>query len=208
MVLVRRTPRSRSIFSLASSSQTFSESKVLPYPKKKLFDVVANVSSYPQFVPFCTGSRILTTSERKGMTPFQMDAELTVGFLSFNESYISRVSCVPYSSVEAVASSSTPLFDTLSTIWRFKPAEQNEDTTLVTLDLSFAFASPIHAAVSSAFFGQVSKQMVQAFQDRCSEVYSNGNHYSFLSGKPFVISSASTSRVWGRGANHCHHTLS
>lgn len=34
------------------------------------------------------------------MEPYTMDAELTVGFLSFNESYISKVTCVPYSSVE------------------------------------------------------------------------------------------------------------
>ncbi|KIK65302.1 hypothetical protein GYMLUDRAFT_159323 [Collybiopsis luxurians FD-317 M1] len=176
MVLFRRVSSTRAFFSFAPSPQTFSESKVLPYSKKELFDVVANVSSYPHFVPFCTGSRILNIPERKEMEPFTMDAELTVGFLSFNESYISRVSCVPYSSVQAVASSSTPLFETLATIWRFQSTEQDGDSqsTLVTLDLSFAFANPVHAVVSSAFFGQVSKQMVQAFQDRCSKVY--GSH--------------------------------
>ncbi|KAK7470692.1 hypothetical protein VKT23_002114 [Stygiomarasmius scandens] len=121
-----------------------------------------------------------------------MEAELSVGFLSFNESYVSTVTCVPFKSVQAVASSSTPLFTNLSTTWKFSPvppltkdknnlihakntspgasADENSNT-LVTLDLSFAFANPIHAAVSSAFFGQVSKQMVQAFEQRCIDVY-------------------------------------
>lgn len=132
-----------------------------------------------------------------------MDAELTVGFLAFKESYVSRVTCIPYTSVEvrlssleilihfispqAVASSSTPLFRTLSTTWRFQPASLHfprssphsfgeggkgqYQPTLVTLDLAYAFASPLHASVSSAFFGQVSKLMVKAFEDRCLDVY-------------------------------------
>ncbi|KAJ4478027.1 dehydrase and lipid transport-domain-containing protein [Lentinula aciculospora] len=188
MFLFRRAPSracARTFFSFNLTPQTFHESKVLPYKKEELFNIVSDVSSYPQFIPFCTGSRILNTSTRKDMEPYTMDAELTVGFLSFNESYISKVTCVPYSSVKALASSSTPLFKTLSTVWRLEPYPSGKDysnTTLVTLDLSFAFASPVHAAVSSAFFGQVSKQMVQAFEDRCSKVYQSkdSHHTSFL----------------------------
>jgi coenzyme Q-binding protein COQ10 len=44
--------------------------------------------------------------------------------------------------------------------------------TLVSLDLSFAFANPVHAAVSGSFFGRVSGLMVKAFEERCSKVYS------------------------------------
>ncbi len=55
------------------------------------------------------------------------------------------------------------------------PAEQaNTTPTLVTLDLSFAFANPVHAAVSATFFGQVSKMMVQAFEERCLDIYGKG----------------------------------
>ena len=50
------------------------------------------------------------------------------------------------------------------------PHDDNSPT-LVTLDVSFAFASPVHAAVSAAFFGQVSKRMVEAFEERCQEIY-------------------------------------
>ncbi|TEB30236.1 hypothetical protein FA13DRAFT_1734061 [Coprinellus micaceus] len=101
-----------------------------------------------------------------------LEAEMTVGFLAFKESYVSTVTCTPESAVEAVASSGTPLFKALSTIWRFEPApEPNTKSTLVTLDLVYAFSNPLHASVSSAFFGQVSKAMVQAFEDRCRRVY-------------------------------------
>jgi len=46
--------------------------------------------------------------------------------------------------------------------------------TLLSLELSFAFANPVHAAVSSTFFGKVSTMMVKAFEERCLKVYGAG----------------------------------
>ncbi|KAF9055109.1 hypothetical protein BDZ89DRAFT_1087836 [Hymenopellis radicata] len=174
---------------LGSPEQTHHERKIFPYKQSDLYNIVSNVASYPKFIPYCTATRILRTSEENGST--LMDAEMTVGFMSFEESYVSKVTCKPHESVQAVASSSTPLFKTLTTTWRFQPASPqsphssgavlrtdkraaDDGPTLVTLDLSFAFASPVHAAVSSTFFGQVSKMMVKAFEERCLEVYGIG----------------------------------
>jgi len=187
-------------------TQTYHERKIFPYRRSQLYDVVADVGSYPRFVPFCTGSRVLSTysqPEKPGeLSMTVMDAELTVGFISYKESYVSRVTCKPFESVEAVASSSTPLFKTLVTTWRFQPASSESPhsragdvlskkydahaqgskaandcdscSTLVTLDLAFAFANPLYATVSAAFFGQVSQLMVKAFAERCLAVYGPG----------------------------------
>ena len=97
--------------------------------------------------------------------------------------------------MQAVAASSTPLFKTLETTWRFQPVSSTsrartdsdgaptsptsagaDDTgpTLLSLDLAFEFANPIHAAVSGAFFGKVSSLMVKAFEERCVRVYGPG----------------------------------
>lgn len=81
------------------------KSKLSRYEQKQLYDIVADVGSYPRFLPFCTGSRIVTpplknSSEDTNPAPFVMEAELTVGFLAFQESYVSQVSCNPYKSVE------------------------------------------------------------------------------------------------------------
>jgi len=106
-----------------------------------------------------------------------MEAELTIAFLAFTERYTSRVTCVPYESVQAVAASSTPLFKMLETTWRFQPSgSAGDDTgpTLLSLDLAFEFANPMHAAVSGAFFGKVSSLMVKAFEERCVRVYGPG----------------------------------
>ena len=46
--------------------------------------------------------------------------------------------------------------------------------TLLTFDIVFAFSNPLHASVSSAFFGRVSRMMVRAFEERCIDVYGLG----------------------------------
>jgi len=175
-MIITRTHRlcqRRTFFSSPFSKpnlQSYSERKVLPHSQSELYDIVANVESYPSFIPYCTNSRVIKRlSEKDGVSV--VEHELTVGFLSFEERYVSRVTCRPTSSVQAVAASSTPLFTTLDTTWRFQPDSGSPRSTIVTLDITWAFANPIHAAVSSAFFGQVSKLMVGAFEKRALEVY-------------------------------------
>ncbi|KAJ7180009.1 dehydrase and lipid transport-domain-containing protein [Mycena crocata] len=200
-VLHTSTTHRRHLFSLpdlsnilpggGTQAQTYREQKNLPYTRQQLYNVVSDVGSYHHFIPFCSGSRVLSTTDETRF-PIVLEAELTVQFLAFKESYVSHVTCIPLESVKAVASSSTPLFKELTTTWRFQsisdgttpstpsPTSNNSlslkrstgsAATLVSLDLAFAFASPIHAAVSSSFFGQVSKLMVNAFEERCAEVY-------------------------------------
>ncbi|KAG2135871.1 dehydrase and lipid transport-domain-containing protein [Suillus bovinus] len=181
------------------ATQTYHERKIFPYGRIDLYNLVADVGSYPSFVPYCTGSKIL--EQRVGQDGVvTMDAELMVGFLAFKESYVSRVTCRPYESVQAEASSSTPLFKTLQTTWRFQPASSisphlssgiplhsdaknsvpvdshspDASPTLVTLDIAFAFENPLHSALSARFFGKVSTLMVQAFEERCLAVYGSG----------------------------------
>ncbi|KAH7916087.1 dehydrase and lipid transport-domain-containing protein [Hygrophoropsis aurantiaca] len=181
----------------SQEDQTYHERKILPYRRSDLYRLVADVESYPSFVPYCTGSRILgqLTGQDRVVT---MDAELTVGFLAFKDSYVSKVTCRPYESVEAVASSSTPLFKRLTTVWRFQSAsaesphpsagslsphhsidqmisEENRGPTLVTLDIAFAFANPVYATASATFLGKVSKLMVGAFEERCLAVLGPGS---------------------------------
>jgi len=196
-------------------TQRYHERKIMPYSEKELYNLVADVDSYRHFLPFCNASKVLNASRpnwksNPGDGPVALEAELKVGFLGLEESYVSRVSCNPYESVEARAATSTPLFKTLITTWRFQPASltpphpstssihpltspvnalspsdgihanQPDDLraqtapTLLMFDIVFAFSNPLHASVSSAFFGRVSKMMVRAFEERCIDVYGLG----------------------------------
>lgn len=118
--------RRRVFFNLAKSSctnasnesgtQSYHERKILPcvivdycsvihltgsrrYRRSELYEIIADVESYSNFVPYCAGSRILESKvSHDGITV--MEAELTVGFLAFRESYVSTVTCKPHDSVE------------------------------------------------------------------------------------------------------------
>jgi len=171
-------------FSSSSLRKTYREQRILPYSSKELYAVVADVASYPKFVPFCVASRIDASARARAMQQKTLvDAELTFGFMSFKESYVSNVTCIPYASVQASASSSTPLFKNLSTTWKFQSATSSPRSTsneglenrpgpsLVSYDLAYEFANPLHAATSAAFFDQLASMMIKAFEDRCCVVY-------------------------------------
>ncbi|KAG8865377.1 hypothetical protein FRB96_000267 [Tulasnella sp. 330] len=131
---------------------------------------------------------------------YDVEHELTIGFLAFEESYVSTVKCIPHESVEATASS--VLFKSLTTSWRFQPASPysphatsstsdpprsisgtdtslgslaaDQGPTLLSIDINYAFASPTHATIASKVFGSVSSQIMQAFEKRCLEVHGEG----------------------------------
>ncbi|TFL01854.1 dehydrase and lipid transport-domain-containing protein [Pterulicium gracile] len=182
---------SRSFFSFPSPfSQSpppaYHEKKYLPFSPRQLYAVVSDVESYPSFVPFCVGCRKITQPKVVGdKGRVEVDAKMTVGFMALKESYVSHVTCVPYELVQAKASSSTPLFKSLTTTWKFEPvlnktagasaaAPEDAPSTLVSLELAYEFSNPLHAQISGAFFGQVSKSMAQAFEDRCRALYGSG----------------------------------
>ncbi|KAG7571502.1 hypothetical protein FFLO_00518 [Filobasidium floriforme] len=57
-----------------------------------------------------------------------------------------------------------------------KPADHNNSPTLLTIDLSFSFANPLHRIASQAFLPKVSDLMVEAFEKRCVQVYGKGKN--------------------------------
>ena len=76
------------------------------YSQKELYSLVADVDCYRHFLPFCHASKVLHASWpnwklNPGDGPVVLEAELKIGFLGFEESYISRVLRNPYESVEA-----------------------------------------------------------------------------------------------------------
>jgi hypothetical protein len=75
------------------------------YGRRDLYNLVADVNSYPSFLPYCTSSRILEQRvDQDGVVT--MDAELMIGFFAFKESYVSRVTCRPYEFVQVSSSHS------------------------------------------------------------------------------------------------------
>ncbi len=64
---------------------THAEHKLVPYTADQMFDLVADVGRYHDFLPWCAGSKVRTHTET------ELVADLTIGFGPFRESFTSRV---------------------------------------------------------------------------------------------------------------------
>jgi len=140
-----------------------------------MYDVVKDVRSYPTFLPYCLDA-VVSSSRELANRDLLMLATLTVGISPFKVSYESKVTCRPHEFVKAEAAdtSSSP-FSQLETIWRFQPTgtSGNPDprNTLVSIDLSYALRDPIQSKLLGGMFATLSKDMIDAFEERCNEKY-------------------------------------
>ena len=170
--------RRRSFFSVpdldAMRERVFSSSKLVRHPPEKLFQVVADVARYEEFVPFCASSRVLRV-----LTPTRFEAELEIGFKVFSERYVSDVTLEedPATGEKKVTATAIPpredddgLFQRLVSTWRFKPGRA-PDETAVAFDLDFKVNSVVHSQAVALAFEEVSRLQIGAFERRCDELF-------------------------------------
>jgi coenzyme Q-binding protein COQ10 len=139
---------------------THAESKIVPYRPEQLFDLVADVGKYPQFLPWCVGCRVRTQTES------DLVADLTIGFGPFRESFTSRVVLDRPHQVR-VRYENGP-FRYLKNQWTFLP-----DTRGCKVDffVDFEFRSRILQAAIGVVFNEAVRRMVNAFVKRARDVY-------------------------------------
>ncbi|KAK3823426.1 MAG: dehydrase and lipid transport-domain-containing protein [Benniella sp.] len=128
-----------------ASSRQYKDSIVVKYSQQEFYDLVADVDQYHQFLPWCTYSKMSTTtpssppagSDRRvqvGPGPVTVrHGELGIGFNSLQERYVSTVTCQEPWTVRAVSYDSK-LFKELSTTWRFTPDIPKSTTLEATMD--------------------------------------------------------------------------
>ncbi|DBB13860.1 hypothetical protein WJX82_008622 [Trebouxia sp. C0006] len=157
----------RQLFGIGESNDThkdYKERRLIGYSPKQLYDVVAEVQYYKEFVPWCQRSHIM---RREGDT--FLEAELEVGFRLFVERYTSEVYLKPGEQVISKVFDST-LFDHLDSTWDFKVGPSPSSTWL-TFSVDFGFKSPLYRSVAAVFFEEVVQRMMAAFEGRCKVVY-------------------------------------
>lgn len=124
---------------------------------EQMFEVVSDVGSYYEFLPWCKKSVILSKA------PNKLRADLMIGFPPINESYTSHVSLVKPYLVKAECSDGK-LFHHMLTVWRFSPGlKREQQSCVVDFQVTFEFRSTLHSHLSKLFFDQVAQQMEKAF---------------------------------------------
>lgn len=129
-----------------------------------MFEVVADVERYPEFLPWCVALRVLSrelVKKREVLT-----AEMAVGYGALREKYTSRVILDRNERTIDVAQTSGP-FKQLENHWRFTPASEG---CRVDFSLAYEFRNRVLNAVAGAAFGKVYVKMADAFEARAKQL--------------------------------------
>jgi coenzyme Q-binding protein COQ10 len=138
-----------------------SETKHLPYTPEQLFDLVADVARYDEFLPWVVAVRIRSSSDTETV------ADMVVGFNAFKERFTSRVKKdrplrIDVDYVEG------PL-KYLHNEWRFELAPDGGTNLCFAVD--FAFKSRIFEALAGQMFDRALRRMTGAFETRAAALY-------------------------------------
>ncbi|KAL9008707.1 MAG: hypothetical protein Q9173_006198 [Seirophora scorigena] len=100
-------PRTFVSSSTLNPLQTLNASRILPYPSAALYNLITDISSYPTFLPYCSSANITSTSspDPTHQKRWPRTADLRVGWGRYNESFRSRIYCLPHHTLEACAGS-------------------------------------------------------------------------------------------------------
>jgi coenzyme Q-binding protein COQ10 len=140
---------------------THAEKRVLPYTPEQLFDLVAQIERYPEFLPWCVASRIRS---RDGNVVI---ADLVIGFKMVRERYTSRVTLDKPRRID-VAYLEGPLKH-MNNHWVFNPHPSGG--TEIDFFVDFEFHSKMLQALIGALFHEALRRLVAAFEARARQLY-------------------------------------
>jgi coenzyme Q-binding protein COQ10 len=138
-----------------------SETRHLPYTPDQLFELVADVEKYDEFLPWVSAVRVTSNSET------EMVADLIVGFNAFKERFTSKVTKERPGHIR-VEYVDGPL-KYLKNEWRFEPAPGGG--TDVHFSVDFAFRSRLFESLAGAMFDRALRRMTGAFEQRAAALY-------------------------------------
>lgn len=140
---------------------THAEKRTLPYTQEQLFDLVAGVEHYPEFLPWCRAARI---TKREGDVFF---ADLVIGYKMVREKFGSKVTALRPDHIHVEYLDGPMKY--LSNHWRFIPEE--EGGCMIDFYVDFEFKNAFFQNLIGVFFNKAVKKMVQAFEERAKNLY-------------------------------------
>ena len=136
------------------------ETRRLPYTPEQMFDLVADVGRYAEFLPWVVAMRV-----RKD-TPTEALADMIVGFKGLRETFTSRVMKERPTAIH-VEYVDGPLAY-LRNDWRFRA---DGSGCLVDFSVDFAFRNRVFEMLAGQVFGAALRKMIGAFEDRAAALY-------------------------------------
>ena len=141
------------------------EIRTVPYSAEQMFDLVADVARYKEFLPWVIATRVRSNSET------EMVADMVVGFKSLRESFTSKVSKRRPEMIDVIYVDG-PLRD-LDNEWHF--TDLPEGGCRVDFSVEFAFKNRVFEALAGQYFDRAFRKMVAAFEARAEALYGNSS---------------------------------
>ena len=141
------------------------ETRRLPYSCEQMFDLVADVGRYGEFLPWVVATRVRSNSET------EMVADMVVGFKSLREKFTSRVEKKRPAAIN-VHYVDGPLRD-LDNDWTFRPTD--DGGCEIDFCVQFSFKNKVFEALAGQYFDRAFRKMVGAFEARANALYGSSN---------------------------------
>ena len=158
-----------------------SETRRLPYSPEQMFDLVADVGRYGEFLPWVSAVRVRSNSET------EMVADPIVGFKGLRETFSSRVTKERAEHIR-VEYLDGPL-KYLNNDWTFRP--DGDGGVLIDFTVDFAFKSRMFEMLAGQVFDRALRMMINAFEERAAKLY--GDSSAGSAGSPGSSSSSAHS---------------
>jgi coenzyme Q-binding protein COQ10 len=137
------------------------ELRQLPYSAEQMFDLVADVARYGEFLPWVVATRVRSDNGA------EMIADMVVGFNALREKFTSRVTRHRPDAI-TVHYVDGPLRD-LDNRWLFRAT--GPESCEVEFSVSFAFRNALFEKLAGQYFDRAFRKMVAAFETRAAQLY-------------------------------------
>jgi coenzyme Q-binding protein COQ10 len=146
---------------------SFSNKRRVRHSAAHMFDLVADVERYPEFVPLCRDLKV-RKREDKGEGTEVLIADMSVAYKLISETFRSRVS-LDRPKLQILVEYLEGPFSHLENRWTFKPT--GEDSCEVEFYIDYEFRSRMLGILMGAMFDAAFRRFAVAFERRADEVY-------------------------------------
>ena len=136
-------------------------SAIVPYSAARMFELVADIPSYPQFLPWCGGARIVSAQGDEAI------ASIDISYGSVHKTFSTRNLMQRHKMLEMQLIEGP--FSHLQGFWRFDALE--EEACKISLDLQFEVANKLAGLVLTPVFSNIANQLVDSFHRRAIDLY-------------------------------------
>lgn len=137
------------------------KSALVPYTAQEMFDLVADIESYPQFLPWCGGARVVARAEET------VTAAIEIAYSGVHKTFTTRNDHTPPARIQMQLLDGP--FKRLDGNWHFDILDAMH--CKIALHLEFEFANMLLALALNSTFSKIADSMVDSFLRRAIDVY-------------------------------------